>query len=433
MHMFRCPMCTQTFRFPYSLRAHMRFRCSSLSKDSDMNGKSRFSPYSDQKICTRLPLDPAIVPSPTSSISPGTQSTGTNSSGSISPCATEERHSVISQRWSSAWPTETPRYSGESDSSSNETPFSAPLNLKRNSSSLDEDSPKRHKFDQNQNVPDVNSNESDEEKVSAFRKVEKIIAPPNNDISPPSAHYSIGTTATTSLLTNSLLGSAANNRLNADKSTQHMMSSFRPMLPPEGLPASYLPGYRSTLSASENLPINLAELYSTVGLKLDLGRRNISAYDRPFGTDPLPHIREPDIRKISPPMALSSHMRNRSPPKTSIPRSQQLGDMMIRSPLQFYRSPNPMVDKLLTSATSPRSPAAAFSPLSPSSLTQNWCAKCNATFRMTSDLVYHMRSHHKSAMPGVTLKKTEEKLKCTICSETFKERHHLTRHMSSHI
>lgn len=25
----------------------------------------------------------------------------------------------------------------------------------------------------------------------------------------------------------------------------------------------------------------------------------------------------------------------------------------------------------------------------------NWCAKCNCSFRMTSDLVHHMRTHHK--------------------------------------
>lgn len=25
----------------------------------------------------------------------------------------------------------------------------------------------------------------------------------------------------------------------------------------------------------------------------------------------------------------------------------------------------------------------------------NWCAKCNSSFRMTSDLVHHMRTHHK--------------------------------------
>ncbi|XP_008334053.1 PR domain zinc finger protein 8b isoform X2 [Cynoglossus semilaevis] len=65
---------------------------------------------------------------------------------------------------------------------------------------------------------------------------------------------------------------------------------------------------------------------------------------------------------------------------------------------------------------------------------QNWCAKCNASFRMTSDLVYHMRSHHKKefAMEPLCKRRREEKLKCPICNETFRERHHLSRHMTSH-
>lgn len=63
----------------------------------------------------------------------------------------------------------------------------------------------------------------------------------------------------------------------------------------------------------------------------------------------------------------------------------------------------------------------------------NWCAKCNATFRMTSDLVYHMRSHHKpTSSVDPIKKKREEKLRCNICGESFRERHHLTRHMTSH-
>lgn len=63
----------------------------------------------------------------------------------------------------------------------------------------------------------------------------------------------------------------------------------------------------------------------------------------------------------------------------------------------------------------------------------NWCAKCNASFRMTSDLVYHMRSHHKpSSVSDPVKKKREEKLRCNICGESFRERHHLTRHMTSH-
>lgn len=64
---------------------------------------------------------------------------------------------------------------------------------------------------------------------------------------------------------------------------------------------------------------------------------------------------------------------------------------------------------------------------------QNVCAKCNISFRMTSDLVYHMRSHHKSEFATDTnRRKREEKLKCPVCNESFRERHHLTRHMTAH-
>lgn len=64
---------------------------------------------------------------------------------------------------------------------------------------------------------------------------------------------------------------------------------------------------------------------------------------------------------------------------------------------------------------------------------QNVCAKCNISFRMTSDLVYHMRSHHKSEVAyDPHRRKREEKLRCPVCQETFRERHHLTRHMTAH-
>nr|XP_015799762.2 PR domain zinc finger protein 8 [Nothobranchius furzeri] len=65
---------------------------------------------------------------------------------------------------------------------------------------------------------------------------------------------------------------------------------------------------------------------------------------------------------------------------------------------------------------------------------QNWCAKCNLSFRMTSDLVFHMRSHHKKefAAESQVRRKREEKLTCPICHEYFRERHHLSRHMTSH-
>uniref|UniRef100_A0A3B3VY70 Zinc finger protein 488 n=2 Tax=Poecilia TaxID=8080 RepID=A0A3B3VY70_9TELE len=65
---------------------------------------------------------------------------------------------------------------------------------------------------------------------------------------------------------------------------------------------------------------------------------------------------------------------------------------------------------------------------------QNWCAKCNLSFRMTSDLVFHMRSHHKKefAAESQVRRRKEEKLTCPICHEYFRERHHLSRHMTSH-
>lgn len=66
---------------------------------------------------------------------------------------------------------------------------------------------------------------------------------------------------------------------------------------------------------------------------------------------------------------------------------------------------------------------------------QNWCAKCNLSFRMTSDLVFHMRSHHKkegTSPESQSKRRREEKLICPVCQEYFRERHHLSRHMTSH-
>ena len=112
-----------------------------------------------------------------------------------------------------------------------------------------------------------------------------------------------------------------------------------------------------------------------------------------------------------------------------------------------HRTSNPMVDKLLQIVSSARPAAssskssngvcgsAALSASFPSlQLAQNWCAKCNTSFRMTSDLVYHMRTHHKRDLDPTNQgrRKNDHKLRCDVCGETFKERHHLTRHMTSH-
>lgn len=65
---------------------------------------------------------------------------------------------------------------------------------------------------------------------------------------------------------------------------------------------------------------------------------------------------------------------------------------------------------------------------------QNCCAKCGVQFRMTSDLVYHMRTHHKQELVNESNRerKPVEKYNCTVCQESFKEKHHLSRHMTSH-
>ncbi|CAK6436502.1 unnamed protein product [Pipistrellus nathusii] len=67
--------------------------------------------------------------------------------------------------------------------------------------------------------------------------------------------------------------------------------------------------------------------------------------------------------------------------------------------------------------------------------TQNRCAKCNLSFRLTSDLVSHMRSHHRKEHAGPDLhseKLRDEAVACPLCHECFREHHHLSRHMISH-
>eukprot|EP00079_Xenopus_tropicalis_P028282 XP_012823182.1 PREDICTED: zinc finger protein 488 [Xenopus tropicalis] len=74
----------------------------------------------------------------------------------------------------------------------------------------------------------------------------------------------------------------------------------------------------------------------------------------------------------------------------------------------------------------------SFTPLGATA--QNLCAKCKLSFRMTSDLVLHMRSHHKKEIAGEPphKRRRELQLSCPVCYAYFKERHHLSRHMTSH-
>lgn len=113
--------------------------------------------------------------------------------------------------------------------------------------------------------------------------------------------------------------------------------------------------------------------------------------------------------------------------------------------VQNFQSPNPDFMKFPVPQREPVNPlianpcAAILSTLLPPTLAafslpaQNVCAKCSISFRMTSDLVYHMRTHHKSeSSHDPHRRKREDKLKCPVCNESFRERHHLTRHMTAH-
>lgn len=108
----------------------------------------------------------------------------------------------------------------------------------------------------------------------------------------------------------------------------------------------------------------------------------------------------------------------------------------------FQGAPTPWLDhtQVQVPTSSPPSATASRALLpptlsSPGLSTQNWCAKCNLAFRLTADLVFHMRSHHKREHVGPdahSKKRREEVLTCPICHEYFRERHHLSRHMTSH-
>lgn len=151
-------------------------------------------------------------------------------------------------------------------------------------------------------------------------------------------------------------------------------------------------------------------------------------------------------------------------------KQHQLKTQHHQQPQYFYRPPSSQEQQqqmrmdpngyshfpMMTTSTPPASPqmhpfsnelarhpaaaAALLSTLIPPSIAssfslaaQNVCAKCNISFRMTSDLVYHMRSHHKSENVNESYRrKREDKLKCPVCNESFRERHHLTRHMTAH-
>ncbi|XP_026576277.1 zinc finger protein 488 [Pseudonaja textilis] len=122
---------------------------------------------------------------------------------------------------------------------------------------------------------------------------------------------------------------------------------------------------------------------------------------------------------------LSANLIRSSPfPFSSAPWPKEAGEQTQATPASSCSLPSSASWALLPPTFSPLGVAA-----------QNWCAKCSLSFHMTSDLVLHMRSHHKKVEVSKETqrkRRQEEKLACPVCQEYFRERHHLSRHMTSH-
>ncbi|XP_053379449.1 uncharacterized protein LOC123562157 [Mercenaria mercenaria] len=235
---------------------------------------------------------------------------------------------------------------------------------------------------------------------SAFRKVEKSFVREN--ISP---------------VEDIQLSNKHSHSLNETKMTLHKEHEIiarhlynKGMLPQSSV-TNGLPVGLGMLSPGWMAPVS-SVAHSYLDPRVYSERVQVSAVNKPQMVSPVGNINQEAIRNLQ-----NGDMFSK----------QMLMEQLRKSHLPFMPTANPMVEKILQTAT----PTMVQRPIQPVSLAQNWCAKCNATFRMTSDLVYHMRSHHKREFDPIK-KKREDKLQCNVCKETFKERHHLTRHMTSH-
>ena len=254
------------------------------------------------------------------------------------------------------------------------------------------------RIDMNQNV---NSPSDDEENVSAFRKVEKqhpSIVSPQSEQQQQEPFDLTSTTSGATLYNPAMRGPAKEAMFAKSLGMEGAMMPRYPLLPPGSFPPAFL----ASSGLSENISANLAELYRHPSKLASVGR---------------PMAKLGDINNIE------NNIAGKLPAYFG---AETRGTGAVPMSFGYYKSANPMVDKILSSNPTPTPVVPTFSALG-----TNWCAKCNASFRMTSDLVYHMRSHHKTNYDPLK-KKREDKLKCNICGETFRERHHLTRHMTSH-
>jgi uncharacterized C2H2 Zn-finger protein len=157
---------------------------------------------------------------------------------------------------------------------------------------------------------------------------------------------------------------------------------------------------------------------------------------------PYPFLMTPEAQQTNllDNLKLGQHLATQSPPKVPSPKNPNAQfrpePPSVVYPNLPYNSLSAVFPPIGDALARPRFLATGLLPSSFAALAlpaQNVCAKCNLSFRMTSDLVYHMRSHHKNESIGeAARRRREEKLRCPVCDESFRERHHLTRHMTAH-
>uniref|UniRef100_A0A914XC97 C2H2-type domain-containing protein n=1 Tax=Plectus sambesii TaxID=2011161 RepID=A0A914XC97_9BILA len=107
--------------------------------------------------------------------------------------------------------------------------------------------------------------------------------------------------------------------------------------------------------------------------------------------------------------------------------------------VNFYATPRMADQPAVTRSYNPIVASALGRPLD--TLNQNCCAMCGTTFRLTGDLVQHMRTNHRNTKIKRSSNKASTKvdsesascnLVCSICEEVFKDEHHLARHTKAH-
>ena len=437
------------FRFPNSLRAHMRFKCehrrnlhpvdsiqaSVALATREMKEKLLASGFMDYRAHLYAGFHPRIptanrvsteslhsagtMPSPASSSgstslsSPGKLSPGSDykrsrsrsppsrSPGNRSPIEEKKKRSLESEgeytsvkRLATEESRKPETFSPREGSQSPEA-----ITVRHHTPPPSSVKSEKLRIDMNQNV---NNPSDDEENVSAFRKVEKqhpSLMSRVNPQSEPQQPYDLTFPPAGAALYNPAMRGPPKAMLGKHFGMEGAVIPRYPLIPPGTIPPAFL----ASSGLSENISVNLAELYRNPAKLASMGR---------------PMEKLGDINNIE---------NNNIAGKLPACFGAETRGMGVPMSFGYYKSPNPMVDKLLNTNT----PAPATVLPTFATLATNWCAKCNASFRMTSDLVYHMRSHHKSNIDPMK-KKREDKLKCNICGETFRERHHLTRHMTSH-